>query len=331
MDVRSFLGRADGIEGIAAEVASHWGGLSRPKLIAFRENLVFAAEAPAGRVVVRVHRPGYQSEDTIRSELWYMAALAEAGLPVPDPLRTAGGEMVARLSNGLVASTMTWLDGVVLEASPHRQSGDADALALIYANLGELLARVHETSARLQRPSWFVRPRWQRDDLVGAAPVWGRFWEHANLTADEAAVLGEARTYLTEKLKSFEGDLSCACLIHADVLRENVMCRGTDVALIDFDDCGFGFRHYDLGIVLMQNTGDAALRPFVNQLVDGYARVSPVTPRHVEMIEVFALARALVSVGWTSTRLPQTDRRNRRYIERATAMARTVLAGRRLF
>lgn len=319
--VRQSRGKAE----IAAEAVSRWAGLSDPQLISFRENLVFSAQASGRKVVVRVHRPGYQSEDAIRSELWFMAALAENGMSVPRPRQTPEGDAIAHLSDGLIASTLEWLDGDLLHCGPHVVDDQNQALPLVYARLGSLLARVHNCSEALQLPAWFVRPSWRLDGLLGEEPLWGRFWEHGDLSYGEAALAGEIREVLRDKLGAFEATCPSQPLIHADVLRENVMCSEGDVALIDFDDCGFGFPLYDLGIVVMQNLGQHGMGACTDSLLAGYDRFRTLTQSDLDMIVPFAAARALASIGWTHTRLERMDERNRQYIDRALRLAQRIL------
>src|SRR5688500_7115203 len=58
------------------------------------ENTTFRVTDTSGeRHVIRIHRPGYQSFDTIDSELRFLEALAEStDLNVPKPRHTATGE-----------------------------------------------------------------------------------------------------------------------------------------------------------------------------------------------------------------------------------------------
>ncbi len=68
-----------------------WSVRAKPRLIKNRENIVFQAEAPdGGKAALRLHRPGYQSDDAIRSELWWSEALVAAGMVVPQAIRTEG-------------------------------------------------------------------------------------------------------------------------------------------------------------------------------------------------------------------------------------------------
>ncbi len=94
-----------------AEVARLWSAVGAPRLIKDRENAVYEIALPGGeRAALRLHRPGYQSQGAIRSELWWMAQLAEAGVPVPRPVPTRDGALVAEV-DGRAASVVSWVEG----------------------------------------------------------------------------------------------------------------------------------------------------------------------------------------------------------------------------
>lgn len=297
---------------MAVEAAAQWGG-TLTRLLSDRENVVNEMALPTGRAALRLHRQGYQTAAAIRSELWWCDALARAGLPVPAALPSRGGEVLVTLSNGSHASAIGWLEGEALGeagvpfARPLRQTLD------LHHALGALLARLHKATDALVLPEGFTRPRWDLDGLVGEAPFWGRFWEHPGADADQRAALTRARDALRERLAGDQG------LIHADVLRENVLVKGQAVALIDFDDSGFGFRLYDLGTVLSQNLYEPAFPDIRDALMAGYGTDDRA------MVEAFTLARTCASVGWTMPRLGPDDPIHRSHLARAVMCAGQVL------
>jgi Ser/Thr protein kinase RdoA (MazF antagonist) len=297
---------------LAAEAAALWGGwLTR--LLRDRENVVYEMALPSGRAALRLHRVGYQSTAAIASELWWCDALARAGLPVPEALPSLGGEVLVALSNGRHASAIGWLEGEALGeagvpfARPLRQTLD------LHHALGGLLARLHRATDALALPEGFTRPRWDLEGLVGEAPFWGRFWEHPVASADQRAVLFRVRDALRERLSGDQG------LIHADVLRENVLVDRDQVSLIDFDDSGFGFRLYDLGTVLSQNLYEPAYPDIRDALMAGYGTTD------TALVEAFTLARTCASVGWTMPRLLSDDPIHRSHLARAVRWAEVVL------
>ena len=298
----------------AEEAARHWDG-RMIRLIRDRENHVFEMQTPQGRAALRLHRAGYQSPAAIRSELWWCAALAQAGLPVPAALPARDGSLLVALSDGRHASAIAWMEGEALGEAAQPNTRPLTLVLDLYHALGGLLAQVHQATDRLTLPPDFTRPQWDWDGLVGDDPLWGRFWDHPAATSDQGATLIRARDILRERLA---GDIG---LIHADVLRENVLVNGRSVSLIDFDDSGFGYRLHDLGTALVQTVQHPEHVQLRDALMAGYGTTD------IEMVEAFTLARTLASVGWTMPRLAPDDPINRSHLARAIFCAKRVLGG----
>jgi Ser/Thr protein kinase RdoA (MazF antagonist) len=296
----------------AESAAQAWGGRIL-RTLRDRENHVFEMAVPDGRAALRLHRAGYQSRAAIRSELWWCGELARAGVPVPASVPTQDGRLILSLPDGRVASAVRWIDGEALGEAANPFILPLPKVLDLFQSLGALLARVHRVTDALDLPDGFVRPRWDLDGLVGEQPLWGRFWDHPAASSDQRQALVRARDALRERLA---GDIG---LIHADVLRENVLVNDRSVSLIDFDDSGFGFRLYDLGTALVQTV----LHPEHPQLRDAVMAGYGTTDR--DMVDSFVLARTLASVGWTMPRLAPDDPIHQSHLLRAEACARMVL------
>ncbi|MGL6208978.1 MAG: phosphotransferase enzyme family protein [Paracoccaceae bacterium] len=302
----------------AVEAATHWQGRIL-RLIRNRENAVFEMDGPFGRAALRLHRIGYQTAATIRSELWWCDALASAGVPVPRPLRTGDGALMVQLSDGRLASAVAWVDGEPLGETGQPLTAPLPALLEQHHALGRLLAQMHQATDLLTLPADFDRPRWDAEGLVGEAPLWGRFWEHPAATQDQRADLERVRDGLREWLGASNTDCG---LIHADVLRENVLVNTRSLTLIDFDDSGFGYRPYDLGTAMLGNHSEPAYADLLAALVAGY---SEIRPTDAETVETFTLARACASIGWTMPRLHRADPINQSHIARALKLAKRLI------
>lgn len=296
----------------AETAARHWGGRVL-RLIRDRENHVFEMALPTGRAALRLHRAGYQAPAAIRSELWWCAELARAGLPVPAALPALDGTLLVALPDGRHASAIAWIEGEPLGEAAKPFDRPLTQVLDLYHALGVLLARVHRVTDSLTLPPDFTRPRWDLDGLVGDEPLWGRFWEHPAASPDQRATLIRARDALRERLS---GDIG---LIHADVLRENVLVNDRSVSLIDFDDSGFGFRLHDLGTALVQTVQHPEHPHLRDALMAGYGTTNR------EMVEAFILARTLASVGWTMPRLEPDDPVHKSHLHRAVTCADRVL------
>jgi Ser/Thr protein kinase RdoA (MazF antagonist) len=304
----------------AEEAARAFGGRLL-RLVAARENTVFEMAGGFGRAALRLHRAGYQSAAAIRSELWWCAALADAGVAVPRPLSLPGGGRLVRLASGRLASALGWVEGAPLGEDRVPLAGGPADQSDRHRALGRLVAEVHAASDALTLPEGFVRPHWDGTGLLGDAPVWGRFWDHPALNARQRDLAVRARDWLGAALAR----AGPPGLIHADVLRENVLVRGADLALIDFDDSGFGYRPYDLGTALLQSLDEPALPAIAAALAEGYASRRPLDPA---LLPAFTLMRCCASVGWAMTRLPPGDPVHARHIARMQRLADSLLDGR---
>ena len=298
--------------------AKAWGaGVVRP--LRLRENEVYEIAFPSGeRAALRLHRLGYQTKESIGAELWWCAALADAGQPVPRPMPSLAGDLLYTLDDGRLVSVVSWVEGQPLGEAGVRLEGSVDDQVQRHFLLGQLVASIHAATDLLVLPDGFQRHSWDRDGLVGESPVWGRFWDRPNLSSEDRKTLIWARDFLAEALIASQSPTG---LIHADVLRENVFVGPGGLSLLDFDDSGFGYRWYDLGTVLSQNLKEPGYEDIRKALIQGY---DPDNAALADEIDLHTLARCCASVGWASSRLPPDDPVQQRHLDRAIALAQWV-------
>lgn len=298
-----------------------WGmDAAQAVLAARRENTVWRVVMGDQAYALRFHRPGYRTAAELRSELHWMRHLALGGLNVPDPIPMSDGAMIGQIGAHPV-SLLTWLPGRPIGAQGALHD-IADPAALC-RQLGRDMARLHDLSDDWLRPLNFTRPDWRRDGLLGDSPVWGRFWDHPHLTADQRALLLDTRAAAAEALAQIEPTADQG-LIHADMLTENVLIHDGDLAIIDFDDGAFGFRDFELATFLgkfLEHPGFETMRA---ALCDGYATRRQV--RHSDL-DLFLLLRALTYPGWIMERLndPGGAQRSARALTVALNAAETYL------
>lgn len=322
----------DEAELLAREAQEVWDAAGDPRLISLRENAVYEVMLPeTGRAVLRLHRRGYQGEIAVRSELWWLSALADRGHPVPRPLLTPDGAPLARIADGRIASMLSWIEGAQAGQGNVPLPGDAADQIRLMASIGRALGELHVTTDNLHLPSWFRRPRWDAEGLLGPDPLWGPFWEHPLADADERRLLAEMRRATADRLAAYAAQGADQGLIHADVLRENVLRTDHRAALIDFDDCGFGFRLYDLGTALSQSLTEPNLPEIVTALGEGYATIRGLTTADRAILPWMTLLRCLASAGWAVPRLAPDDSRQRIYLDRALRAAAILARGGDLF
>lgn len=313
---------------MAAAALAHWPPLAAPaRLVKARENIVFDVRFRDGtRGALRLHRPGYQSPAAITAELDWTNALAEAGLPVPRPLATLDGGWLT-VAEDRPASLVGWLDGEPMGDAAMALPGSPGQQVRLFHDLGALLARLHTATDALPPGIGAGRSAWDVPGLTGETPLWGRFWDNPVFQGAERAEMIAARAMAGERLAALRADGADFGLIHADVLRENVLVRGDGLALIDFDDSGWGFRLYDLGTALVQNLEEPGLGQMAAALADGYRAGRPGSRVDGHDLAFFTLMRCLASAGWIAGRAAADDPRQRLYAARALRLARHVRAG----
>ena len=291
------------------------------QLAAKRENHVFRIDHDSCTYALRLHRAGLRRDSELRSELQWMRAVGEGGLAVPRPVPASDGRFV-QVIDGVQVDVLTWLDG-----EPLGETGTPlkieDREATIFA-VGREMARLHDISDAWAIPDDFDRLSWDAEGLVGEAPVWDRFWGNPMLPAEDREKLIRLRDLAKQILSPGRGDLDFG-LIHADLVRENIILNGDRVQFIDFDDGGFGYRLFDVATALLKNIDEPEFDLLKSALLNGYHSIRTLD---TSALDLFMALRSATYVGWIISRMDEDGaaRRNRRFIRTALAMTDKVLA-----
>src|SRR5688572_15421163 len=122
------------------------------------ENTTFRVTDTSGeKHVIRIHRPGYQTFETIDSELTFLEAIqANTDLNVPKPRHTPSGEHIVQVSAKGVdgeryAVAFNWIDGKFVD---ERVTDRHMSLT------GELTAKLHKFADEWNMPIGFKRRNW---------------------------------------------------------------------------------------------------------------------------------------------------------------------------
>lgn len=291
---------------------SHWAlGDAPVTLVAARENHVYRVETKAGPAALRLHRPGYRTNEQINSELQWMAMLAENGIAVPKPIQSPDGTNIQTF-DGVTVSLLSWIDGT--PQSKLQVSTDT------YFKLGCVLARMHELADAWTPPSSFTCPTW---DLLGDRPTWGRFWENPSLSQEQKQFFLQFRDIARQEIQATSSlDFG---LIHADLVPDNVLIDDNRLWLIDFDDGGFGYRLFDLATITRRCRRHAQGEQLIAAVIAGYSAKRPLGQ---EALPLFEALRACTYVGWNISRINEVNgaTRNTRFITEAHAAIEECLS-----
>ena len=198
-----------------------------------------------------------------------------------------------------------WIDGEVLDdflESPDR-TGERP---LWFHRLGALVARTHLQSEAWTPPPGFARTRLDADGLMGPAPRWGPFWDHAALTAEDRGLVLAARDVLYARLSALPQEPAVFGMIHADLHPGNLLVREDGLAIIDFDDAAFGWRMYDIAVALTHQQAAPDFAAVRDAFLAGYRQVRDLPEAEAAQLPLFLLVRSLVQLGWLHER-PEID------------------------
>lgn len=262
---------------LARAALTDWGRGDAPlALLRHGHNTVFRA----GDAVVRVCRPGWNTDAAIRSELEFLRHLASVGLPVPEPF----ADPVTAAAPG-VSEERTC---VLLRYQPGRLLRRATPTGM--RRLGTLLRRLHDATQTFTPSSGFERPVWDADGLLRGFPGDENALER--LTPVQRRTVARAEVRVRERLAALPRTPATYGVIHADLhLGNAVVCRDR-LAPIDFDDCGFGWFAYDLAVAVVSVERwphDDALR---DALLASYGSTDP------DAVDALSEARRLALARW---------------------------------
>ncbi len=228
-------------EPIVVRCADRFGGdAGSQTLVSDVENFVFEVTREGEPFILRITHTSHRSAAELRSELDFMGYLSAHGIPAPDPIPSATGELVEEVeANGtrFLATAFSRLPGdSILDAGAgHPRT---------YRRWGRLMGRMHAL-AQAYTPSrgTETRPSWDENDLVVNAPLY---------LAGQADVLAR-RDRLLADLHGLATDAGAYGLIHADLTDVNLLVHEGRLHVIDFDDAEYHWFAYDLAVVLFDS------------------------------------------------------------------------------
>lgn len=240
-------------------------------------NSNFLVETETARYILTL----YERRIDLADLPWFVALmehLADAGLPVPRPIRDSRGEALQQLA-GKAACLIQYLPGVSVSQPTAAQARAA----------GAALARMHLAAAGFtaERPNGLGPAHWR----ATAAELGQRLDEIepglAALVNDRLALL--AASWPTELPRG---------TIHADLFPDNVLMLGNEVTgLIDFYFACTDLYAYDLAVLhaawCFTADGSALLPAHGEAVMAGYQAVRPLSAAEARAFPLLAQGAAL--------------------------------------
>lgn len=271
-------------------VAAYGWGEAEVSLLNVSENATFKVVGEHGAAALRVHRLGYHAPGAIDSELaWLEALRSEAGVLTPRILRTPAGERTVTVPDPAGPPRVCVLFEFLPGAEP---VGD-------FEQLGAITARMHEHARAWRRPTGFTRFAWDVEAAFGAERRWGD-WRHAiGLDAEGRELLARTVAEVGEALSALGTGSDRWGLIHGDLRQANLLEDAGSLAVIDFDDCGFGWFTYDLAGSLSFIEHTPEVPALIDSWLRGYRTVAD--PGQLDLIPTFVIYRRLLLTAWIAS------------------------------
>lgn len=284
----TYRGQAQRIRQIAVGALEGAGvAFDSLSLIFHGENTTFRARHADGDHLVRVHRPGYQTRRTISAELELLGALrASTDIIVPKPVtgvQTLGAPGVEPRN----VVVFEWIDGRFSNSFSPRSM----------RRLGTLAARLHRFAETFEPSDRFERQFMTIEGLSGE-----NMGGNLDMWPAESRPLAE--TVIDRCADVFDGlgrEIDVWGVIHADLHHGNrLVCRGGELAAIDFDDCGFGHYLFDLSVMLgyPRRLNPEAYPQLLEEFLAGYRLVRPISDEHIARLPAFFAMRTISITLW---------------------------------
>lgn len=288
-------------------------GTARLQLIGISENVTFRADDDRSgqSYVLRLHRPDYHTLEELNSERVWLGALRTSGISVPTPVAAPDGRyfVAVEVAEGETRQVglNLWAPGEIVGEllTAHDPSADAIEPTEItepFAQLGGLMAAMHNQATSWTPPPSFRRHRLDLDGLLGDAPFWGPFWESPVLDGRERELLIAARDHCRERLRRYGEPERTFSMIHADLHLANLLTHRGKLSVIDFDDAGFGWHQYDIAVAMFHSRDTADFRAARQAFLHSYRAVRPINDDDLALVPMFELIRGMAILGWRAER-----------------------------
>ncbi|WP_019200661.1 phosphotransferase enzyme family protein [Tsukamurella sp. 1534] len=274
-------------------LAAAWpGAVAEPLLVS--ENATFRVRGGPRPAVLRLHRPGYQDDAAIASELAWIAALRrDTAVPLVEPLVTAAGPILVDPETGRRA--------VLFAEIPGGPVPDGALDAAHFAELGDIAAVFHDHAAGWTRPAGFARFAWDVGDLVGERARWGDWRRGPAVTAQHVAAIEPAAERAARRVDAHGRTPDRYGLLHGDLRAANLVTSGGGFTVIDFDDSGFGWHLFEFAAAASFVETDPRLPEWARSWAGAYRRRRSLPAEHEALLPDFVLLRRLQLLGWLGT------------------------------
>ena len=278
-----------------------YGFLTCPNLslLEISENMTCLLKDGERKYILQVNRPGYRTEEELEGEFAWLEELnGEDGINTATVYSGTNGKILQTLVSEEGKKYFYSLQGFL----PGQKLFDLDGDCIFdqMEKVGEVAARLHlQSIKRAETKKPLKALRWDVDDIVSESARWGYYRNFRGLDGENLRLLEETEAVIRQRLEEYGRNKDRYGLIHADIHANNLLIDEGKIAVIDFDDCGYGWFLYDLGSALSKFSED--LDKMAESLVKGYEKVRRRTGEDRRIIPTMIMMRRLARLGWMTT------------------------------
>jgi Ser/Thr protein kinase RdoA (MazF antagonist) len=248
---------------------------------------IYLVETRGASYILKVSHHHWRSQADIQFELEFLDFLHQHNLPIAHPLKTKSNQLcvtVHAVEGDRYAALFPFAPGEVPQ-------GDLNIEQSII--MGETLGRIHQTSLKFKNttPRQSLNLEHLLDDSFATiSPYLG------NCAANQP--------YLLEVIEQIKQQLACLTktsplwgVCWGDPHSGNVhFTSDNQITLFDFDQCGYGWRVFDLAKFLQVSLSAGINRKVRDAFFAGYENVQPLTNK--ETLSLQALTQAAHIWAW---------------------------------
>ena len=277
------------LEHFAQDILKHYPiEVASAVSINYEYNATLKVEATNGQLfALRININSPRTPENLKAEIAWVRSLAQdARVLVPEPVANNDGNFYTSIFHEASQRTLhcvlySWLSGAELGDEPTEEQLHA---------LGAAMATMHLASKDFTCPAGsalpsFIDPLWETEDFLLS--------EKSVLDSPTREVISQAMDVIRSETQRLFSENETQ-IIHADLHGWNVMWNNGDLAVFDFDDCGFGLPLQDLATAIYYldtPEQDAALK-------QGYASVAPLPKYTQREMDMLLLQRRIVLLNY---------------------------------
>lgn len=224
--------------------------------------------------------------------LWLDHVSSQTNLQVPTPIRNYAGDFVTvTLSGSYYACVFRWIEGqsVTDVFTPQQLFNLGRTIAMLHACVRTFPSRADQSF----RADFYYDAR-----LIEEHRTWLAV-PHPTRTLAQSTLVDAAIAYVLNAFADLGNDIAHFGIIHADIHVGNVLQKGTDIAIIDFEQLGWGYYGYDLA-VLYTELAHMASNNLHNwdMVLAGYQAIAPLPFPNQAIFDAFRSAVYLSFLDW---------------------------------